>query len=176
MNSNLTGNTFKNDDKTERNNCSFKCIICFDVPSDPVLTQCGHLYCWNCLMEWLENRKTCPLCNASCNINEIVPIHVKGKVHKHLIDKQSSPSQPTMQGVMTPLLQAYTQQPHTIQNFNALSDSQSNQFGVGPSLNPPTLPYNRLPSHTNVFDRFSSFPVFDEIGRHHGESHFPSNL
>src|SRR5271168_5029916 len=27
----------------------FDCNICFDVARDPVVTQCGHLYCWPCL-------------------------------------------------------------------------------------------------------------------------------
>lgn len=27
----------------------FDCNICFDAARDPVVTQCGHLYCWACL-------------------------------------------------------------------------------------------------------------------------------
>ena len=27
----------------------FECNICFDAARDPVVTQCGHLYCWPCL-------------------------------------------------------------------------------------------------------------------------------
>ena len=27
----------------------FECNICFDAAKDPVVTQCGHLYCWSCL-------------------------------------------------------------------------------------------------------------------------------
>jgi zinc-RING finger domain len=27
----------------------FDCNICFDAARDPVVTQCGHLYCWPCL-------------------------------------------------------------------------------------------------------------------------------
>lgn len=32
-------------------NDKFSCGICFDSPTDPVVTQCGHLFCWNCLKE-----------------------------------------------------------------------------------------------------------------------------
>lgn len=28
---------------------AFECNICFDIPRDPVVTRCGHLYCWSCL-------------------------------------------------------------------------------------------------------------------------------
>jgi RING-type zinc-finger len=27
----------------------FDCNICLDMPGDPVVTACGHLYCWSCL-------------------------------------------------------------------------------------------------------------------------------
>ena len=27
----------------------FDCNICFDAAREPVVTQCGHLYCWQCL-------------------------------------------------------------------------------------------------------------------------------
>lgn len=32
----------------------FTCNICFESVVDPVVTQCGHLYCWPCLYRWLE--------------------------------------------------------------------------------------------------------------------------
>ena len=34
---------------------------------DPVVTQCGHLYCWPCLHRWLKVQRdtyTCPVCKA----------------------------------------------------------------------------------------------------------------
>ena len=32
-----------------RNKAQFECNICLDAARDPVVTQCGHLYCWPCL-------------------------------------------------------------------------------------------------------------------------------
>ena len=33
----------------------FTCAICLENVSDePVVTKCGHLYCWSCLYQWLE--------------------------------------------------------------------------------------------------------------------------
>jgi len=32
----------------------FSCNICFEAVTEPVVTQCGHLYCWPCLYRWLE--------------------------------------------------------------------------------------------------------------------------
>eukprot|EP00957_Ditylum_brightwellii_P109368 8343098-Ditylum_brightwellii.AAC.1 len=31
----------------------FHCNICLDPVSEPVVTRCGHLYCWPCLYIWL---------------------------------------------------------------------------------------------------------------------------
>jgi hypothetical protein len=32
----------------------FSCNICLDAVTEPVVTQCGHLYCWPCMYQWLE--------------------------------------------------------------------------------------------------------------------------
>ena len=28
---------------------AFECNVCLELASDPVITLCGHLYCWPCL-------------------------------------------------------------------------------------------------------------------------------
>ncbi len=35
--------------KNDKNN--FECSICFDTANEPVVTKCGHLYCWPCIYE-----------------------------------------------------------------------------------------------------------------------------
>src|SRR5271163_2259848 len=37
--------------KQNRSRAQYDCNICFDNARDPVVTQCGHLYCWPCLHE-----------------------------------------------------------------------------------------------------------------------------
>ncbi|XP_023523060.1 peroxisome biogenesis factor 10-like, partial [Cucurbita pepo subsp. pepo] len=42
----------------------FDCNICLDLARDPVVTCCGHLYCWPCLYRWLHlhsDAKECPV-------------------------------------------------------------------------------------------------------------------
>ena len=77
----------------------FSCNICFDdVSDDPVVTQCGHLYCWSCLFRWIEpgltpnerhtlqlppaytttgDRRVCPVCKSPCSLTSIIPIYVR---------------------------------------------------------------------------------------------------
>lgn len=47
--------------------------------SDPVVTQCGHLYCWPCLFRWLNtNHTTCPVCKAGVTQENVIPIFIRG--------------------------------------------------------------------------------------------------
>ncbi|CAN1803325.1 E3 ubiquitin-protein ligase RMA3 [Linum perenne] len=55
----------------------FDCNICFDLASDPVVTCCGHLFCWACLYRWIHihsDAKECPVCKGEVTIkNELAP-------------------------------------------------------------------------------------------------------
>lgn len=82
----------------------FSCNICFDDVSDPVVTQCGHLYCWGCLFRWIEpgltymerqalnlpanvgvsmtvpvdqSHRVCPVCKSPCSVTSVIPIYVR---------------------------------------------------------------------------------------------------
>ncbi|KAL7488083.1 hypothetical protein ACHAW6_013676 [Cyclotella cf. meneghiniana] len=40
---------------TKNKDNRFICSICLEtVSNEPVVTRCGHLYCWRCLYQWLE--------------------------------------------------------------------------------------------------------------------------
>jgi len=60
----------------------FECSICFDVASEPVVTLCGHLYCWPCLFTWMQragNPCPCPVCKASVLESELVPLYSRSQ-------------------------------------------------------------------------------------------------
>jgi len=59
----------------------FECNICLETASEPVVTICGHLFCWPCLFKWLETQqlKTCPVCKAEVTTEKIIPIYGRGK-------------------------------------------------------------------------------------------------
>lgn len=59
----------------------FSCNICYEVASEPVVTVCGHLYCWPCLYRWLRvqnQSKTCPVCKAGVEKDKVIPIYGRG--------------------------------------------------------------------------------------------------
>ena len=41
------------------------CSICHDTFNEPIKIQCGHIFCENCLEEWLARDRTCPICRST---------------------------------------------------------------------------------------------------------------
>jgi len=60
----------------------FDCNICLDFAVDPVVTLCGHLYCWPCIYRWLQSESVtvhqCPVCKASLSQDSLVPLYGRG--------------------------------------------------------------------------------------------------
>ncbi|OVA00592.1 zinc finger protein [Macleaya cordata] len=76
-------------------NACFDCNICLENAHDPVVTLCGHLYCWPCIYKWLhlqnatndpDQQPLCPVCKADVSVSTLVPLYGRGR-------GQSSPSQ-----------------------------------------------------------------------------------
>ncbi|CAA7057109.1 unnamed protein product [Microthlaspi erraticum] len=59
----------------------FDCYICLDLSKEPVVTNCGHLYCWSCLYQWLQvsEAKECPVCKGEVSVKTLTPIYGRGK-------------------------------------------------------------------------------------------------
>lgn len=59
----------------------FECNICLDEAKDAVISLCGHLFCWPCLLQWLEtrpNRQECPVCKAGIDRDKVIPLYGRG--------------------------------------------------------------------------------------------------
>ncbi|KAH7659034.1 putative E3 ubiquitin ligase protein [Dioscorea alata] len=59
----------------------FECNICFEMAKEPVVTSCGHLFCWPCLYQWLylhSEHKECPVCKGEVLESHITPIFGRG--------------------------------------------------------------------------------------------------
>ncbi|XAR68608.1 Ubiquitin--protein ligase [Bertholletia excelsa] len=60
----------------------FDCNICLDLAKDPVVTCCGHLFCWACLYQWLHvhsDANECPVCKGEVTTKSVTPIYGRGK-------------------------------------------------------------------------------------------------
>ncbi|GMH12086.1 hypothetical protein Nepgr_013927 [Nepenthes gracilis] len=64
---------------------SFDCNICLDVVQDPVVTFCGHLFCWPCIYKWIHlqsispknpnHQPLCPVCKAEVSVDALIPLY-----------------------------------------------------------------------------------------------------
>lgn len=42
-----------------------ECVVCQDELRSPLRLPCGHMFCEECISEWLERQATCPTCRAA---------------------------------------------------------------------------------------------------------------
>ncbi|KAJ0989899.1 hypothetical protein J5N97_008255 [Dioscorea zingiberensis] len=64
-----------------KGSANFECNICLDLAKEPVVTSCGHLFCWPCLYQWLHihsEHKECPVCKGEVTESNITPIYGRG--------------------------------------------------------------------------------------------------
>ncbi|KAL9142294.1 hypothetical protein ABFS82_14G159900 [Erythranthe guttata] len=57
-----------------------ECSICLDAARDPVLTCCGHLFCWPCFyrvpkVDSWSSTKECPVCKGEVSDDTVTPIY-----------------------------------------------------------------------------------------------------
>ncbi|KAL8140439.1 hypothetical protein V2J09_006460 [Rumex salicifolius] len=69
----------------------FDCSICLDSVQDPVVTLCGHLYCWPCIYQWIRQQSDspdvvsetrtpqCPVCKAEVSEGTLIPLYGPGR-------------------------------------------------------------------------------------------------
>lgn len=72
----ITASTTANDDtQTFQINSKHKsCPLCMELTTNPTSTSCGHVFCWNCILQWLHilNNSSCPLCRQSISPSSLI--------------------------------------------------------------------------------------------------------
>lgn len=66
------------------------CTICTDAFEIGILTICGHVFCADCLLTWLRERRTCPLCKRHLRSNDVHQITFKPS-ELRAVEETSSP-------------------------------------------------------------------------------------
>lgn len=52
-----------------------KCILCLEERKSTTSADCGHLFCWECIVGWVRTRQECPLCRQSVILQHLVPLY-----------------------------------------------------------------------------------------------------
>lgn len=73
----LKNATIKEDGEEDEDECA----ICMDdIPEDNVgVTQCGHIFCYECLKIWIKKAHNCPMCKRQLKDNEVYVLSYEKK-------------------------------------------------------------------------------------------------
>ncbi|CAL9243441.1 unnamed protein product [Arabidopsis halleri] len=152
---------------TEHESGCFDCNICLETAHDPVVTLCGHLYCWPCICRWLDVQKSssfsiiqqqnCPVCKSNISIGSLVPLYGRGM-------SSSSPSSETMiipqrpASSLNPSLQHHHQahSPRHYGGFAATESSTDLANAVMMSFLYPVIGMFGDMVHTRIFGTFTN--------------------
>ena len=56
-----------------------RCTLCMDrrepENGNSAVTECGHVFCWSCIEEWLREKADCPLCRQAVQVSRLLPIY-----------------------------------------------------------------------------------------------------
>ena len=51
-----------------------KCTLCLEALKDPSSTTCGHIFCWACIADWIQEKPECPLCRQNIMAQHVLPL------------------------------------------------------------------------------------------------------
>ncbi|XP_066343299.1 E3 ubiquitin-protein ligase RMA1-like [Miscanthus floridulus] len=132
----------------------FDCNICLDFAAEPVVTLCGHLYCWPCIYEWLRPgvestasdnsssaRRQCPVCKATLSMDTLVPLYGRGGNSKKSLNGMAIPRRPMVHR-------------ETVEQQNAQSNVNDQRYHQSMEDNPQHQPLLQAHHHPipNGFD------------------------
>ncbi|CAE7218404.1 unnamed protein product [Rhizoctonia solani] len=52
-----------------------RCALCLEERTATTSTECGHLFCWSCIVGWGDEKAECPLCRQSLKTTRLLPVY-----------------------------------------------------------------------------------------------------
>ncbi len=52
----------------------FKCPFCYEIKNEPVITQCGHIYCEECCIQMIRSTDCCGICRQHLCITDLIKL------------------------------------------------------------------------------------------------------
>lgn len=75
-----------------------ECAICYEVPPDPVITHCKHVFCRGCITKTIQLQHKCPMCRNHLDETQLLePMPEGAGDEKFDSDTQSSKTEAMMQ-------------------------------------------------------------------------------
>lgn len=53
---------------------SRSCMLCLSPMTNPAAANCGHIFCWTCIVDWIRDHPECPLCRQLCFEQNLLPL------------------------------------------------------------------------------------------------------
>ncbi len=69
-----SGTKSRSSETKERVDASSACPLCLSRRQSSTRTPCGHLFCWDCICQWLSHKKQCPLCRKNATHADLLLI------------------------------------------------------------------------------------------------------
>ena len=68
-----------------------ECAVCYELPTEPVITNCKHVYCRECITRAIKLQRKCPLCRNPLSEDNLLEPAPEGSEDDNFdIDTQSS--------------------------------------------------------------------------------------
>ena len=75
----------------------FECTICLETAKEPILTKCGHMFCWPCIYNWLDSKEgktKCPNCKNEITIHDLIPVYSSNESQENTNRFKKIPKRP----------------------------------------------------------------------------------
>ncbi|XP_063703739.1 peroxisome biogenesis factor 10 [Culicoides brevitarsis] len=62
----------KNDFSGIKSESGKTCVLCMDVRTNVSAIRCGHLFCYDCIVDWLKTKNECPVCRDPAKPSNVI--------------------------------------------------------------------------------------------------------